>query len=250
MPGRTSEIKNWLLSYEFIVLISFSQDWETHLKTNHPKICRIPPRPPTNENTHTAKFIVNAFQKNGLINENQSRIEDFILHKKSRSYRIPQSRSQNFLIHPGSGSPLKNWPLDRFVSLSRELKQQGYSSHWIVGPAESKMLPLLTQYQVSQNDIIQTDQLERIMAVINQANHYIGNDSGMTHLAAIMGVTSTIIFGPSDARRWKPIGSYVNVISQDTSCPPCFETGSKTCAHRKCLHQISVSQVLQVVLSH
>jgi ADP-heptose:LPS heptosyltransferase len=66
----------------------------------------------------------------------------------------------------------------------------------------------------------------------------VGNDSGVTHLAALAGAPFVAIFGPSDPLRWAPRksgGGKGRVLREKTDCLPCFELESKNCDSPACL---------------
>jgi ADP-heptose:LPS heptosyltransferase len=240
------DIIDWLIKYPCILLISFSEDWERCLNKYNRNIIRIPPRPPVNETVHTVQFIMDALQRKSLESRNNSGIQDFILQKKHRSYKkLNECLWKSVCIHPGSGSVFKNWPIECYLTLSKRLIEKGHSVGWILGPAEYELMKVLIQNKVNLNDIVQTHHIQTIIKYLTQSDHFVGNDSGISHLAAYMGVDTTAIFGPSDFRRWRPIGVCVKTIPDTLPlCSPCFEKGNRHCSHKKCLNDVSVSHVI------
>jgi len=110
------------------------------------------------------------------------------------------------LIHPGSGSPRKNWPIERFRDLSRELLAFGHRVAWIRGPAESEdALP-------SGVESIDRPSLPSLASTLAAARLFIGNDSGVSHLAAAVGAPTVALFGPTSSRVWRPDGARVHVV--------------------------------------
>jgi ADP-heptose:LPS heptosyltransferase len=103
------------------------------------------------------------------------------------------------VIHPFSGSPAKNWPLDRFRTLARGLERR-MTVRWCAGP-DDPPLP----------GAVRIDDLYRLACWISGARIYIGNDSGITHLAAATGVPVLALFGPTDPAVWAPRGEQVRV---------------------------------------
>jgi heptosyltransferase-2 len=59
---------------------------------------------------------------------------------------------------------------------------------------------------------LRDEDLPTIAAVFQGARGFIGNDSGITHLAAAAGVATTVLFGPTDPRVWAPRGEHVRVV--------------------------------------
>lgn len=104
------------------------------------------------------------------------------------------------VIHPFSGTARKNWPLSCFEILSREL---GLAVEWTAGPEEE--LPGAHRF----------DDLLELATWIRGARLYIGNDSGISHLAAATGVPTLVLFGPTAPNVWAPRGSNVTVLRHD-----------------------------------
>lgn len=106
--------------------------------------------------------------------------------------------NQGFLvIHPFSGSARKNWPLDRFREIAKRSERPVY---WIAGPQE----PL--------EEAVRFENLYDLGCFLATAHAYLGNDSGITHLAAAVGTPVTAIFRDSDPAVWKPRGPQVTVV--------------------------------------
>lgn len=103
------------------------------------------------------------------------------------------------VVHPFSGSPKKCWPLDRYQELARRLAMP---VRWCAGPEE----------QVP--DAVRIDDLYELACWLATARLYIGNDSGITHLAAAVGTPVVALFGPTDPRVWAPRGSNIRVIAK------------------------------------
>ena len=104
---------------------------------------------------------------------------------------VPAGERQDFaIIHPFSGSVAKNWPLHRFREFAERLSMP---VRWCSGP-EDPSLP----------GAIHMDDLYELAGWLSSARVYIGNDSGLTHLAAAVGTPVVAIFGPTDPAVWAP----------------------------------------------
>jgi ADP-heptose:LPS heptosyltransferase len=112
------------------------------------------------------------------------------------------------LIHPGSGSPLKNWPADRFRALVDRLVARSWSVKIIVGPADGTAAKTLHGAAPG----VHPPTLLDLTSALERCALYVGNDSGVTHLSARLGVPTVAVFGPTDPRRWAPRGSRVRVV--------------------------------------
>jgi hypothetical protein len=111
----------------------------------------------------------------------------------------PGAVRENFaVIHPFSGSPRKNWPMERFRELAARLP---IPVRWCAGPEEAL------------ENAARFDNLYQLACWLATARLYIGNDSGITHLAAAVGTPVVAIFGPTDLAVWAPRGSDVSIVS-------------------------------------
>jgi glycosyl transferase family 9 (putative heptosyltransferase) len=121
----------------------------------------------------------------------------------------PAEHSFDVVIHPGSGGKAKNWPQERFESVAEMLAESGRAVTWVLGPAEEGFAPK------GKADVLRADSLVELARVLTAAKLYIGNDSGITHLAAAAGCPTIAIFGPTDPDIWAPLGENVTVLRGD-----------------------------------
>lgn len=148
------------------------------------------------------------------------------------------------VLCPGSGSRLKNWPFRNFLDLSVQLKGHGFEVIWIIGPAEYYL-------RFPENEIVLSNQnLLRILTLLKNCSFYIGNDSGVTHLAALSGCRTIALFGASDPRIWKPVGKEVHVIYKKQLCSPChLKKVSPESCNLICMESITVAEVIGTINS-
>ncbi|MGC4056473.1 MAG: glycosyltransferase family 9 protein [Paludibaculum sp.] len=104
------------------------------------------------------------------------------------------------VIHPFSGGRTKNWPLARFQEVARLLPMP---VQWCAGPEESL------------DEAIRFNDLGDLARWLATASLYIGNDSGISHLAAACGVPTVAVFGPTDPAVWAPRGRRVRLAAWD-----------------------------------
>ncbi|NCA83176.1 MAG: glycosyltransferase family 9 protein [Opitutae bacterium] len=109
------------------------------------------------------------------------------------------------VVHPGSGSPAKNWPADRFVQVIRRLKEQGRAVAAVIGEADVAEAAVLAR-EVPGVPALAGLSLVELAETLAGCAAFLGNDSGITHLAAAVGLPVVALFGPSDAEKWGPRG--------------------------------------------
>lgn len=117
------------------------------------------------------------------------------------------------LVHPGSGAARKNWPPTRFAELIQQLAAAGWSVSLLAGPADAASVSqVVDALDGMMPDVIEPPSVLDLAAQLARAALYVGNDSGVTHLSARIGVPTIAIFGPTDPRQWAPRGPVVAVV--------------------------------------
>jgi ADP-heptose:LPS heptosyltransferase len=120
-------------------------------------------------------------------------------------------------IHPGSGGSSKCWPVRNFAAVITALWQRVIPVLLLAGPADEdcfaelqKLLPMPPHPSLLHN-LINAPLLE-VAQHLSTCRGYLGNDAGITHLAALLGVPTLALFGPSDPAIWSPQGSAVRIL--------------------------------------
>jgi heptosyltransferase III len=112
-------------------------------------------------------------------------------------------------LHPGSGSPAKNWPADRFAAVADRLSP---AEPWLLieGPADgTAVAPLRAHARAVSSTALP---LRVLGAVLAGSGLFVGNDSGISHLAAAFGAPVLAMFGPTDPAVWSPVGRRVRTL--------------------------------------
>ena len=115
------------------------------------------------------------------------------------------------LIHPGSGSLEKCWHWENYFQTASDLKSNGIQPVFLLGPAEQERFDPSAIQTIRQFPVIENPSLTQVLQVLTQADAFLGNDSGIGHLAAGMGKKSLILFGPSSPAHYAPRGPKVKI---------------------------------------
>ncbi len=126
----------------------------------------------------------------------------------------PSAKDQAIVIHPGSGAARKNWPIEHFVSLSALLKNEGLQTVFTLGEVEQEQFGAAALSKLKKaGKVVACDTLLSLADQIGRGVGFVGNDSGPTHLAAMIGKPTTALFGStSDPDCWRPRGPNVRVV--------------------------------------
>ena len=150
------------------------------------------------------------------------------------------------LLSPGSGSSAKNWPARGWAALAGWLRRRGLSPLVNRGPADGRQVDALLALAPGLPVLGGASPLE-LAAVVAQAALCVGNDSGPTHLAALVGTPTVALFGPTDPRRWRPLGPRVALVQGAVACAPCGQDGRRACQAPHCMASISLRVVTEAV---
>lgn len=129
------------------------------------------------------------------------------------SLREFSEKTGRILLHPGSGSPEKCVGPDMFSQMARKLLSIFPGRVDLIGgPADSSYLdPILSTLTDLHPPCFQGLDLPTVCGFFQQVHVFIGHDSGLSHLAANLGVPSLLLFGPTDPEVWAPRGAHIRV---------------------------------------
>jgi heptosyltransferase-3 len=141
----------------------------------------------------------------------------FVLGSGARENR---GRGGAIVFAPGSGASQKCWPRDHWLDLAARLVGAGERIDVVVGPAESERDdPRCWPWTVPVRFVADRSCSE-VAAELERAAAFVGNDSGVTHLASMLGVPTVAVFGGGLPCVYAPIGPRTEIVVTDGSFPP------------------------------
>ena len=113
------------------------------------------------------------------------------------------------IVHPGSGGQRKRWRAEGFRHVAEWWRNSGDREVLILlGPAEAEEGEYWCRYGHAETSL----ELQQVASILIRASCYIGNDSGVSHLAGAVGAQGVVIFGPTRPEQWRPLGGGLQVI--------------------------------------
>jgi len=216
---RTSSLRNLLEQTDLAICWMRDPDGiiEHNLKTSGVKHRIIAPgRPSAGVHLHVVDYLARTI---GLPDIGT---KFFIPNRRQPEESPSASLEKRFVaIHPGSGAAEKCWPTSCFAEVIRRIWKQNYSVLLLAGPADTESVDdLLQQLPLSPKPemliVLAQAPLLEVAQHLQQCRCYLGNDSGITHLAAMLGIPTVAIFGPTDPKIWRPLGPFVKVLHEQT----------------------------------
>lgn len=215
----------WIFSFMGESGSDFEQNLIYTVHCSHgAEIVTLPLKPPSDYTDHVTDFYVDqligqlptleAFPPIPLDQPTLSPIpEDYTKGKQILQHLGVTGKSPVVLIHPGSGGTSKCWHLDNFLAIAQQLEQQNVSVAFLVGPVEQERWSPATMARLQDTaPLLQNLSVEQSLAVLTQAQIAIVNDSGISHLAAGLGIPTCVLFGPTDPAQYRPPGPKVQIL--------------------------------------
>jgi hypothetical protein len=114
-----------------------------------------------------------------------------------------QARPRALVIHPGAGAVAKRWAASGFRAVAEAWRVRGGETIVLLGPAEEGEE---ASWRMGGYEVVCGLGLREVATLLTGVPRYIGNDSGISHLAGILGCHGVVLFGPTSAARWRPLG--------------------------------------------
>lgn len=233
-PQFDTRFVDYILEFEAIISYLYDPDQLAIANLNSAGGKRVIYGNPIIENRHATDQLNAPLEELDLpvVKQRHARLEFDVDARKAGRERVADLGERVVLIHPGSGSAGKNWPVESYIQLAGKLQSAlDLTAVFSIGEADQEIGSLLQQTGVA---ILSGMSLVELAAVVAESCGYIGNDSGITHLAAATGVPVIALFGPTDSAIWAPRSPNVQVLT------PGDNTGD--------LGELSVDSVLEVCM--
>ena len=156
--------------------------------------------------------------------------------------RDPQSAIA--LLHPGTAFFTKQWPVENFARTAEFLAEKGLRSVAVGSKNERKILEDLVRESKVPIAMFDDLSLPEITALASKAHVFVGNDSGIAHIAAAVGTPSVVIFGSSNRDHWRPWTDAPNdIVFEPFPCQPCPGYECKEFGEPKCILSVRSESV-------
>jgi len=180
--------------------------------------------------------------------------EDYVdqIGYQTRPFAVNQGVPK-VVIHAGSGgySTARRWIPERFADVANQLKLESNAEIIFVGKHEDDSDEVAEMMHFEPTDLVGKTTLPQLADVIENADLFIGADSGVMHIAAATGTPVISIFGPSNFRAWHPwaVGGRASVLTSQVECSPCSYVGHSVgardgCEARTCMKMVTSQRVI------
>ncbi len=180
-------------------------------------------------------------------------------HPPAKLEEHPHIKRPVIAMHPGSGgySTARRWAPERFAQLADTLfYETGGQLILMGGPEEAELHQQIIEFMESEMPVRSfagKGNIRVAAAIVEQADLFIGNDSGLMHLATAVGTPTVAIFGLTNSDAWGPYtgglpAQQTVVVKMDLPCMPCFYRGHdlgtpEGCMTRDCLALLGIDPI-------
>ncbi len=154
------------------------------------------------------------------------------------------------VIHPFSAVPQRGWPLENFAELVLRINRETAYTPVVVGGPQDADTFRQTRHLFGDGvvDLVGQCGLRDTIALLKRSALFVGNDSGIMHLAAAAGTPLVALFGPQSPIKFRPWSKKAKVIYKSLKCSPCRQKFFSECTpsprqRPECMEAISVDEV-------
>jgi ADP-heptose:LPS heptosyltransferase len=160
------------------------------------------------------------------------------IENKLAEFRIRNPKSKIALLHPAAAFDSKQWATEKFTRVAEFLYKRGFNLVAVAAPNEREVLENLKR--TARVPIMTFDDLSlpEITALASSAELFVGNDSGIAHIAAAVETPTVVIFGSSNIYHWHPWTNAPNEIV--------YYAGNNF-DKQKFIEQITVENVIEAI---
>lgn len=167
---------------------------------------------------------------------------------------LAPSGGRKILLHPGSRSPFRVWPVERFAALCDRLQDElDIQVFLTAGPREQALIEDIRKLAHSHLLALKPAKTVGMLAALAaQFDVFLCHDSGPMHVAAAMGTPVVALFGSQNATIWRPVGARHSVLQTSLPCAcigaeaptPCVRNDSY---QSYCVRMLSVDEVFTAI---
>jgi predicted lipopolysaccharide heptosyltransferase III len=151
------------------------------------------------------------------------------------------------LIHPAAAFATKQWATEHFARVAEYLSERGFAPVAIAAPNEKALLEKLcseANVKIATFDL----SLPEVTALAARSQLFVGNDSGIAHIAAAVETPAVVIFGSSNLAHWRPWNSAAaEVVFEEMPCQPCAGYFCEKFEQPECILRVPVARVIGAI---
>jgi heptosyltransferase-2/heptosyltransferase-3 len=176
-----------------------------------------------------------------------------VVTEKGRTARVSEwyDRGNYAMLHPGTAFFTKQWPPEYYAMTAEFLAAKGLN---VLAVGSEQETPILDKVKKDANAAVSTLAgltLPEITALASKARIFVGNDSGIAHIAAAVSTPTVVIFGSSNRDHWRPWAPSDDVpneiVYEEFACQPCAGYECKEFGEPRCILSVQPASVIGAI---
>lgn len=152
------------------------------------------------------------------------------------------------LIHPAAAFDTKRWAAERFAAICNHLETRGIAAALVASAGEAELLSKVIASCRTKPMALSGLPLPEVTALARRARLFVGNDSGIAHIAAAVKLPTVVIFGSSNVAHWHPWQAENSVVvREDMPCAPCPGYTCAEFATPQCIERVTAAQAIAAI---
>ncbi len=152
------------------------------------------------------------------------------------------------LIHPAAAFDTKQWSTENFAKVIDYLASRNIFSVVVATPKEEHIINELSQKTSTVFHGFTNLSLPEITALAARSRVFVGNDSGIAHIAAAVGAPSVVVFGSSNINHWRPwTDAPSEIVYEKLACQPCAGYFCKEFDAPQCILSVKTESVIEAI---
>lgn len=152
------------------------------------------------------------------------------------------------IIHPAAAFATKQWATEKFARVAEYLAARELAVVVLTAPNQTRLAEQLKENSAAPVITFTDLSLPEVTALAAQACLFVGNDSGIAHIAAAVGLAAVVIFGSSNIAHWSPWATApAEVVFEEMDCQPCHGYYCEKFAQPECILRVPEERVLAAV---
>lgn len=162
--------------------------------------------------------------------------------------KIKDQKSKIALFHPAAAFDTKQWATEKFARVAEFLSEKGFQTVAVATKKERASLENLKTLSKVPITTFDDLTLPEITALASMAKIFVGNDSGIAHIASAVKTPSVVIFGSSNRNHWRPWTDAPNeIVYEEFACQPCAGRFCKEFDEPKCILSVKTQNVIEAI---
>lgn len=189
-----------------------NNDWVRNVKeiSRGADVLTAVPRPPDGYGRPVSDFLLDQLKSQPVL---QAAVAQMIRSVREKGAGVLWKGGDTVLLHPGSGSRTKCWPVSKWVDLATRLIKSGQRVRIITGEVEEERFTADEKKSLHRAaEVHALSTYSQLLDELAAARAFVGNDSGPGHMAATIGVPTVSLFATTDPVVWAPIGPRITII--------------------------------------